>query len=74
MALTRHHQQPGGDSSSDDGECCGMHITCEKDSLLAAVLVNHRVFSDDEELDRFAAVPPPTTALQPKPMSSATLC
>lgn len=42
-----------GDSSSDDGECCGMHITCEKDSLLAAVSETIEYF-DDEELDRFA--------------------
>jgi len=34
-------------------ECCGMHITCEKDSLLATV--SDRIeYYDDEELDRFA--------------------
>lgn len=32
--------------------CCGMHITCEKDSLLAAVSPRI-VYYDDEELDRF---------------------
>lgn len=32
--------------------CCGMHITCEKDSLLAAVS-DEIVYFDDEELDRF---------------------
>ncbi len=32
--------------------CCGMHITCEKDSLLASVS-NEIVYYDDEELDEF---------------------
>lgn len=35
------------------GECCGMHITCEKDSLLAAVSEKIEYY-DDEELDRYA--------------------
>lgn len=34
-------------------ECCGMHITCEKDSLLAAVSEKIEYY-DDEELDRYA--------------------
>lgn len=45
-----------GPSSADaDGgeECCGMHITCERDSLLAAVSDKIEYF-DDEELDAFA--------------------
>lgn len=32
--------------------CCGMHITCEKDSLLASVS-QEIVYYDDEELDAF---------------------
>ena len=29
----------------DDGqECCGMHITCEKDSLLASVSISSSVY------------------------------
>ncbi len=32
--------------------CCGMHITCEKDSLLASVS-SEIVYYDDEELDVF---------------------
>lgn len=39
-------------AAADDG-CCGMHITCERDSLLAAVSPNIEYY-DDEELDRFA--------------------
>ena len=35
-----------------DAECCGMHETCEKDSLLAAVSKDVEYY-DDEELDRF---------------------
>lgn len=36
-----------------DGECCGRHEVCERDSLLAAVS-RRIVYYDDEELDRFA--------------------
>ena len=38
-------------------ECCGMHITCEKDSLLASVRPTIEYY-DDEELDRFAGKDP----------------
>lgn len=33
------------------GGCCGMHMTCERDSLLSAVSTSI-VYYDDEELDR----------------------
>lgn len=35
---------------SDEG-CCGMHITCEKDSL--AAMTTEIVYYDDEELDAY---------------------
>lgn len=35
-----------------DEQCCGMHITCERDSLLASVSEEIEYF-DDEELDVF---------------------
>lgn len=35
-----------------DNNCCGMHETCEKDSLIAAFTEKPEYF-DDEELDRF---------------------
>lgn len=41
----------GGDD--DDSPCCGMHVTCEKDSLLAHVSETIEYF-DDEELDAYA--------------------
>ena len=44
------------DSDTADGECCGMHITCERDSLLAAVSPEIEYF-DDEELDVFRGKP-----------------
>ena len=34
-----------------DGECCGQHAVCEKESLLAAAAAEI-VYYDDEELDR----------------------
>lgn len=40
-------------SGKESEECCGMHITCEKDSLLASVSPEI-VYYEDEELDRFA--------------------
>ena len=39
-------------AADDDSPCCGMHITCEKDSLMAHVSTEIEYF-DDEELDRF---------------------
>lgn len=44
--------QPDTQASKDE-ECCGMHITCERDSLLAAVSQKIEYY-DDEELDRHA--------------------
>lgn len=41
------------DNEPTEEECCGMHITCEKDSLLAGVSSKIEYY-DDEELDRFA--------------------
>lgn len=38
-------------------ECCGMHITCEKDSLLKAVS-SEIVYYDDEELDAYRGIEP----------------
>ena len=38
--------------SNESPECCGMHITCEKDSLLAGVSTEIEYY-DDEELDAF---------------------
>ena len=59
--LSRRHSdadtepEPTADEAqaSDNEECCGMHITCERDSLLASVSAEIEYF-DDEELDRFA--------------------
>ena len=39
-----------------DGECCGQHAACEKESLLAAVSRQIEYY-DDEELDRFKGRP-----------------
>lgn len=38
------------------GGCCGNHLTCERDSLLAAVSKEIEYF-EDEELDRFVGTP-----------------
>lgn len=40
------------ESSQSSGGCCGMHMTCERDSLLAAVSTRITYY-DDEELDRY---------------------
>lgn len=65
--LYLHHRltAPGGADTPDeaaqpgdgaDDTCCGMHITCERDSLLAAVSETIEYY-DDEELDRYAGRP-----------------
>lgn len=56
LYLRRHKadEPPTPDASQQpDEECCGMHITCERDSLLAAAARKIEYY-DDEELDRFA--------------------
>ena len=46
------------DASTDRPECCcGQHLTCEKDSLLAAVSKDIEYF-EDEELDAYRGVAP----------------
>ena len=40
-------------------ECCGMHITCERDSLLASVSKEIEYY-DDEELDTYRDRDPET--------------
>ena len=40
------------EDEADSEDCCGMHMTCERDSLLTAVSPEV-VYYDDEELDRF---------------------
>ena len=45
---TPQEAQPDAESE----ECCGMHITCERDSLLASVS-DGIVYYDDEELDAY---------------------
>lgn len=47
-AASPEHENPG---DADSG-CCGMHLTCEKDSLLTAP-GQEIVYYDDEELDLF---------------------
>ena len=40
---------------ASSGGCCGMHMTCERDSLLAAVSTSI-VYYDDEELDAYKGI------------------
>ena len=42
----------GPEEAPAEGECCGLHISCEKDSL--AVFSTEVEYFDDEELDAFA--------------------
>lgn len=41
------------DTPADGDSCCGMHITCGKDSLVAGAFGEEQYY-DDEELDAFA--------------------
>lgn len=55
---SRHAEEPVAEERVSDTapeqeeECCGMHITCERDSLLAGMSDEVEYF-DDEELDIF---------------------
>ncbi len=53
----KHHpekqeEQPA-QAEEPQEECCGMHITCEKDSLVSA-MSSEIEYYDDEELDAYA--------------------
>lgn len=65
LRLTHHPDSAPDDSddiaasdltASGKEECCGMHITCQRDSLLAAVSDDIQYY-DDEELDVYAGRP-----------------
>lgn len=53
--------EPEDDGAKDDagevaqGECCGMHLVCEKDTL--SPVSAEILYYDDEELDRFIGRP-----------------
>lgn len=67
LKFTDHPRRDSESSSTDSEdttglppageECCGMHITCEKDSLLTA-MADKIEYYEDEELDRFAGRTP----------------
>lgn len=48
---------PPAGNNLEEGACCGMHITCERDSLLAGISEKIEYF-DDEELDAYAGRTP----------------
>ncbi len=46
---------PQPTQSADDGECCGQHLVCERETLLQT---NAKIeYYDDEELDALAGIP-----------------
>ena len=50
-------QRAQADRTVEPEECCGMHVTCERDSLLASVSPEIEYY-DDEELDRYRGTAP----------------
>lgn len=63
----RDEARNGGDATAEspadadsstvtDSACCGMHITCERDSLLTS-MSDKIEYYDDEELDRYRGTP-----------------
>lgn len=53
--LATHRDEPKVDGAAQaeaESECCGLHITCEKDSLMA-VVSREIEYYDDEELDAY---------------------
>ncbi|MDE6652074.1 MAG: phospholipase [Paramuribaculum sp.] len=58
--LDRRHSDSTAESDPEPAaetteECCGMHITCEKDSLVSAASAEIEYY-DDEELDVYAGL------------------
>ena len=49
--------EPDSSAAPKEDACCGMHITCEKDSLLSSVSSEIEYY-DDEELDTYAGKAP----------------
>lgn len=49
-------QKQSSDVSSSDGECCGQHLVCERETLLQTNA--HIDYYDDEELDALADIAP----------------
>lgn len=43
--------ESASDSAEAQGQCCGLHLVCEKDSL--SPMSDEILYYDDEELDRF---------------------
>ncbi len=54
----RKNKRPVENSEPEriEAECCGQHLICEKESLLAGAS-REIVYYDDEELDRYAGRP-----------------
>ena len=50
-------QREQADRTVEPEECCGMHVTCERDSLVASVSPEIEYY-DDEELDRYRGTAP----------------
>ena len=49
-------QMQSAPAPNDDGECCGQHLVCERDTLLQT---NAQIdYYDDEELDTLAGIDP----------------
>ena len=55
----RHPEENSNETTSPvtDGECCGQHAVCEKDSLLSGISKKIEYY-DDEELDAYAGMAP----------------
>ena len=49
-------QKQPSDVSNSDGECCGQHLVCERETLLQTNA--HIDYYDDEELDALADIAP----------------
>lgn len=54
--MRRRGAAPQAENSATDGECCGMHAVCEKDTLLAAAGKEIEYY-DDYELDEYVNIP-----------------
>ncbi len=60
-----------GTPEDEEEECCGMHITCEKDSLLAGISKSIEYY-EDEELDAYKGRG--LTGIRRRRPSSSAMC
>ena len=56
LRARKQREKEASNPPSSDGECCGQHLVCERETLLQTNAVPE--YYDDEELDTLAGISP----------------